>query len=68
MGDVNDIEYTIADNQGNDITCIVDVVEGPEGYILTCFNNTGETILNIEDCYSNDRTGVIEALQDNNIL
>lgn len=60
----NTTEYIIQDNNGDDITCIVDNEEGPNGHILVCFNNLGETILNTDDCYTNDEYNVIESLSD----
>ena len=60
-------EYIIPDKTGNDIVCIVDNRKGPDGHILVCFNNLGETILNTDDCYGNDRLDVIESLEDNKI-
>jgi hypothetical protein len=57
-------EHIIQDNNGSDITCFVSNQEGPDGYILVCFNNLGETILNTTDCCNNDQYGIIESLQD----
>jgi glycosidase len=58
-------EFVITDNDGNDITCFVDKEEGPNGHILVCFNNLGETILNTDDCYSNDEHSIKESLYKN---
>jgi hypothetical protein len=60
-------EHIVKDNNGNDITCYVDNEEGPDGYILVCFNNLGETILNT-NCYGNEQSDILEELDDNGIL
>ena len=57
-------EYHTPDNNGNDITCFVDKEEGPDGHILVCFNNLGETILNTNDCYADDQYAIEESLSD----
>jgi|ERR1035437_9198852 hypothetical protein len=64
----NDSVYIIPDNQNNDITCIVDNDQGPNGHILVCFNHIGETILNTDDCYTNDKYSVEESLRDYNLI
>lgn len=64
----NSTEFIIPDKQGNNITCIVDNDKGPEGHILVCFNSLGETILNTDNCYSNDKYSVEESLQDYNLI
>lgn len=62
------IEFVIPDKQGNDINCFLYDEEGPNGYLLTCFNSLGETILDTDDCYHNDRNNVLESLKDYGIL
>jgi hypothetical protein len=57
-------EHVVKDNNGNDITCYISQEEGPDGHALVCFNNLGETILNTNDCYSNDIDSIIESLSD----
>ena len=61
-------EFIIPDKQGLDLTCIVDLDEGPEGYALVCFNSLGEKIFETEDCFSPDKASVVECLQDYDIL
>jgi len=61
-------EFIIPDKQGLDMTCIVDLEEGTEGYYLICFNNLGETIFQTEDCYNPDKTSIIDCLYDYDIL
>ena len=69
MGDNStEIGYIIKGKNSDDITCLVDKEIGPNGYTLLCFNDLGETILNIDDCYANDKVGVIDSLYDYNIL
>jgi hypothetical protein len=60
-------EHILQDNNGNDITCYVDNEEGDEGYILVCFNNLGETILNTH-CYGNEQVDILEVLDSDGIL
>jgi hypothetical protein len=62
------IEFTIPDKQGLDMTCIVDLDEGPQGYALVCFNHLGETFFQTEDCFSPDKASIVECLQDYDIL
>lgn len=64
----NNTQFTIPDKQGNPITCIVDNDKGSDGHMLVCFNHLGETILNTDNCYSNDIFYVEESLQDYNII
>ena len=47
---------------------IVDNDKGSEGHMLVCFNHLGETILNTDNCYSNDIFYIEESLQDYNII
>lgn len=61
-------EFIIPDKQGLDMTCIVDLDEGPEGYALVCFNSLGEKIFETEDCFSPDKAAIVECLQDYDIL
>lgn len=68
MGQTLGTEFIIPDKAGLDMTCIVDVEEGPEGYSLICFNHLGETIFQTEDCYNPDRDSVIDCLYDYKIL
>lgn len=63
------IEFVIPDKHGNDMNCFIYNEEGPNGcYLLTCFNSLGETILDTDDCYHNDRNNVLESLKDYGIL
>ena len=66
--DSTGIEFIIPDKQGLDMTCIVDLDEGPQGYALVCFNNLGETIFQTEDCYNPDKTSVVDCLYDYEVL
>jgi hypothetical protein len=50
------------------MTCIVDTEEGPNGFILVCFNQLGETIYQTEECFGVDQVDILETLQQDNII
>jgi len=61
-------EFIIKDKNGLDMTCIVDTEEGPNGFILVCFNQLGETIYQTEECFGVDQVDILETLQSYNII
>jgi hypothetical protein len=63
-----DTEYIIKDKNGNDIICMVNPTEGPEGHILVAFNHLGETIINTDDCQANDEWCVKQCLKDYKLI
>lgn len=61
-------EYIIPDKNGMNMTCIVDLEEGPEGYQLVCFNDQEETIFQEICAYGVDRESVEETLYEYDMI